>query len=821
MGLSWKASMGAEEKNSELVKADHISTSVAAERQPLIGFSSKLRSNPALTKLLYAVCVIGILAEPFIILPVRMMTFYTLAAWFGMFWITIFHELGSPWIARLDEVWKNFYALMVCTVGSSKTNTAPNFKLDEFTSLVRSIAANRFLKNAIALFMAVYACSFVERSIIYAFTSGGMLWSLTLSGLLSLCFPISAIVALKLSQDLKRLSDKQLNVAVSTNNIERYVNSFLVTRGSYLGAYAGICTFIALFSFNALGGTLAAWLHTSLVDANIASNTNPDKIAIILTSSICFFVLFLFVSRIAVRLSASFQLLANRVVVFGDSLIEALIETAEAKSTVVHLPEGYVHFWNIISTFSWLVFCYLCLFSLVAFCPPPLGDAIRNWLHASFRDAYLDLNPATQMNVRLFAASIVAGYGAVPVAIMSSVFLPRRKPRTLILSKQGILCPGSVGNLAGFSPLKYWDNLKEVSISGKRENDKVLKLTFGFCDSIKLKINELDASELTELLSAADEYAPRCKFDSTTIALRLKMIDQTKASFLIESNKFSSTIFSPLNSGDFLNENKYRIVRKLAGKALSTVYLARDNVSYTHVVIKEYVLPTNALQRERMLITFEREFKLLSSLNHKGIAQVKEMFEQADARYLVIEYIEGDDLRSIVERRGGRNEATVRRWAKEICKIMIFLHEQNPIILHRDLTPDNLMEDKDGRIKLIDFGAAHQFIEGVTGTLIGKQCYIAPEQLRGQPSIQSDIYSFACTLFFLITGKDPVALKQSELDPDFPVSGKMRELIKACTHLDETQRPDSFKTILDILENDRPTTLKDPVEKGLRIEEAQ
>ncbi len=93
---------------------------------------------------------------------------------------------------------------------------------------------------------------------------------------------------------------------------------------------------------------------------------------------------------------------------------------------------------------------------------------------------------------------------------------------------------------------------------------------------------------------------------------------------------------------------------------------------------------------------------------------------------------------------------------------MLYLHNQKVPILHRDLTPDNLLLDESDALKLIDFGAAHQFVEGVTGTLIGKQCYIAPEQLRGSASVRSDIYSFGCTLYFLLTGNDPVALAPSD-----------------------------------------------------------
>lgn len=222
-------------------------------------------------------------------------------------------------------------------------------------------------------------------------------------------------------------------------------------------------------------------------------------------------------------------------------------------------------------------------------------------------------------------------------------------------------------------------------------------------------------------------------------------------------------------------------------------------------MIKEFVLPTSALQRDRMLANFEREFQTLSGLDHPAIAKVLDMFEDGDARYIVIEFVEGSDLRSTVERRGPRAEGIVRRWALDIARTMQFLHQRETPILHRDLTPDNLMENLDGDITVIDFGAAHQFMEGVTGTLIGKQCYIAPEQLRGKPSMRSDIYSFGGTLHFLLTGEDPEALTQSDLSGYGGVSSRMAAIITKCTAFDERARYQSFDEVIAALDGQELT----------------
>jgi serine/threonine-protein kinase len=276
--------------------------------------------------------------------------------------------------------------------------------------------------------------------------------------------------------------------------------------------------------------------------------------------------------------------------------------------------------------------------------------------------------------------------------------------------------------------------------------------------------------------------------------------ESKRAATVTDVNKFSSTIFSPRKGGERLKNGDYRVVRKLAGKPLSAVYLARDRAE-KHVVIKEFVLPTCVEQCERLDETFDREYRILRSLHHECIAKVLETFEEKGAKYIVIEHIRGQDLRSLVQRRGRRSEKSVQSWALQIAGLMRYLHEQDPAILHRDLTPDNLMEDEDGNLVLIDFGAAHQFLEGVTGTLIGKQCYIAPEQLRGKPCIQSDIYSYGCTLQFLITGGDPAALQQSDpAEKNVTTSQLLRQMIMKCTEFEPSKRYDSFAQIIRELE---------------------
>lgn len=668
--------------------------------------------------------------------------------------------------------------------------------------LLRTASADRDLMRLLTASCLVLVLAYIEQSLANAFYAGGLLAVFTTAWMSSLIPPAIATACLYRKRVLKLQAVKtRLPVKRSGSAIVRSIDSFFTNRLPYLSAYLGFIIFCLVLSFSpaGLGFSIASWLHASALDARIATGT-ASPIWTLTVSSVIAFVLFGALRRIAIRCCAGFQVFMRRLFVYADGPLEALMETANIRGTAVALPELHPYLSTISGTWFWLLCCYCMLFFLVAFCPPPLGSAVRDWIQGCIRDAGLTASLQDHLNFRLFLASVVAAYGTVPFAIMSCAFLPSKKPKSLIVSSEGILCPDSAGNLLGLSPFKLWSDLRQVALLNEKEPEKqVIRLSFKGSGSIKLKIAQLRPEHVTEILAAADEYGTGSRIDPGAIALRSRLAEETKSTVIAQANKFSSTIFTPRKGGDFLNDGQYRIVRKLAGKALSAVYLARDH-NDRHVVIKEFVMPSSAQHRDRMTATFDREYSILSQLKHENIAQVIDMFQEAEARYIVIEHVQGSDLRTIVQRRGFRSEKTAIFWAVNIARVMSFLHEQKPPIIHRDLTPDNLMEDLDGNIKLIDFGAAHQFMEGVTGTLIGKQCYIAPEQLRGKPSTRSDIYSFGCMLYFFITGKEPRALKRCDLLAEgIEVSASLSNLVKRCTEFEETDRFASFTDIIEYL----------------------
>jgi serine/threonine-protein kinase len=103
---------------------------------------------------------------------------------------------------------------------------------------------------------------------------------------------------------------------------------------------------------------------------------------------------------------------------------------------------------------------------------------------------------------------------------------------------------------------------------------------------------------------------------------------------------------------------------------------------------------------------------------------------------------------------------------------------------------------EDDTITLIDFGAANEFVGNATGTMVGKQAYIAPEQLRGKANLQSDIYALGGTMYFLLTGKDPEALMSSHpktLAPE--ISDQVDSLVACCTEMDASDRPQTASSL--------------------------
>jgi tRNA A-37 threonylcarbamoyl transferase component Bud32 len=267
------------------------------------------------------------------------------------------------------------------------------------------------------------------------------------------------------------------------------------------------------------------------------------------------------------------------------------------------------------------------------------------------------------------------------------------------------------------------------------------------------------------------------------------------------SRRFTSTAFIPLEPGHKVRNGTLSVIRHLALGGLSAVYLCQlENKKL--VVLKEAVVsddatePTQAKAREML----EREARTLLKLDHPAIVHVLDHFVEDKRDYLMLEYLNGQDLRQLVRQHGPQSEAQVLDWALQMVTILKCLHEHEPPIIHRDFTPDNLVLKEDGSVILIDFGTANEFIGTATGTFVGKQAFIAPEQFRGKAVVQSDIYALGCTLFYLLTAQEPEALSTSN-PKQFKdnVSKELADLIECCTQIESRDRFQSAAQMIPIL----------------------
>lgn len=203
----------------------------------------------------------------------------------------------------------------------------------------------------------------------------------------------------------------------------------------------------------------------------------------------------------------------------------------------------------------------------------------------------------------------------------------------------------------------------------------------------------------------------------------------------------------------------YEIVRMLNRGGMSRVYLATDLTEQRRVVLK---FPNEDLIGDIAVFErYRREAEIGSRLNHPRVQHLLNNDEQRQEEYLVVEYIEGQTLRALLEERAGEplppDEAL--RITRQICDALAYCHEHG--VYHRDIKPENIMLQSDGNIKIIDFGIAllqgarRVTWRGLSSTM-GTPDYMSPEQLRGERgSAGSDIYAVGILLYEMLCGRTP------------------------------------------------------------------
>ncbi|HEV7224831.1 MAG TPA: serine/threonine-protein kinase [Pirellulales bacterium] len=195
---------------------------------------------------------------------------------------------------------------------------------------------------------------------------------------------------------------------------------------------------------------------------------------------------------------------------------------------------------------------------------------------------------------------------------------------------------------------------------------------------------------------------------------------------------------------------------KLGAGGMGEVYRATHVETRRVVALK--VLSAKAAGSKRIVARFARELEILKALKHPNIVRCYGGGRHEAEAYLVMELVSGGSLGSLLRRRGRLTWENVIEYGLQICDGLAYAHEWG--IVHRDLTPANLLLSEEGQIKIADFGIARvQYGKRLTATkhTLGTVAYMAPEQIRGAPPVshRTDLYTLGCVFFEMLTGKLP------------------------------------------------------------------
>jgi len=211
--------------------------------------------------------------------------------------------------------------------------------------------------------------------------------------------------------------------------------------------------------------------------------------------------------------------------------------------------------------------------------------------------------------------------------------------------------------------------------------------------------------------------------------------------------------------------NRYRAVSILGQGGFGRTFLAIDEMkpSKPRCVIKQFlpeVKGEKALKKAAEL--FEREASRLDDLGqHEQIPSLLAFFDQEEHKYLIQEYVDGQDLLKVLSEEGVFDRHQIKELLEDLLDVLKFVHENN--VIHRDIKPENIIRrNQDGKLVLVDFGAAKEAMmsddTSQVGTIIGSISYIAPEQAAGKAKFASDLYSLGATCLHLLTNIEPLNL---------------------------------------------------------------
>jgi eukaryotic-like serine/threonine-protein kinase len=234
---------------------------------------------------------------------------------------------------------------------------------------------------------------------------------------------------------------------------------------------------------------------------------------------------------------------------------------------------------------------------------------------------------------------------------------------------------------------------------------------------------------------------------------------------------------------------RYKLAAKLGSGGMSTVYLARDATLDRDVAVK--VMHREMSEQPDQLERFRQEARAVAKLSHPNVVAVIDAGEDGGYPYIVFEYVEGETLKQRVARVGALDPQEALAYAIEIARGLTVAHARK--MVHRDIKPQNVLIDAEGRAKLTDFGISRQLEQDgmtATGRVLGTTDYVAPEQAMGRGADQrSDVYSLGVVLYEMLIGQVPfhadsqVGVAMKHVNEELPDVQQRRPEISAATAL--------------------------------------
>lgn len=447
----------------------------------------------------------------------------------------------------------------------------------------------------------------------------------------------------------------------------------------------------------------------------------------------------------------------------------------------------------------WLLVTILFAFLII-------GPRLLLWLVAMLPLDQLG-NSGASIRAHQILALIATTLAASGCAI---IVLPLLRPTFIESSREGIRRVWSLGVAALKGRMIPWSSVTSMQIlrPGGKTDMRSYQLCLSTTDSpekMKLTLGDLEGDEAREtMMNAISKWAVNATIEPGVFEALMpkRALSFTEIWLNALSAPPNRERLLPLSEGTLL-DSRYRIIKRLGAGGQGTVYLAHDSTEQKELVLKETILPVYAdlISRRQAIEDFHKEALALESVKHPNIVRFIGSFVADHRAYLVLDYIQGCTLKETITAHGPLSQDRAIAFGIQMCDILSVLHSLSPPLIHRDFTPDNLIVDGDDQLILLDFAVAVAGDRAGT-EVAGKAAYMSPEQFKGKPTIQSDVYSAGCTISFSLTGQHPDPLTES-----FPmllnndVSRELNDVVAKSTRYDVAERYSDVSALRSALQS--------------------